>query len=448
MGSRADNSRAADLVSEPSGSVVEIANRRLSDLDESRGLEEHWTCAQALNASLTLSRSDGTTKEFTDLCSSYGAVNFGHCNEDIRLPAQPAVDLIAGIYPPEAERFASWLTNALDVDDFKVLFQVGGSFAVSTALSLSLRNRPGKILAIEGGFHGLGLDSLSATTAQRSMALHETPVRQSLASFVEILKPGASDVDWSAISCLIFEPIQGARGYVPLDADWLHALCGQAKAAGVTVIADEIQCGFYRFGDFSVARNMGLKPDILLFSKSMTNGLYPFSAVVYRQTLEAAIGDGVVLAHTFQTSAMGCYAACAVADYIDAHDVEADCRRVAEPLADAAARITENGWARDIYQIGPSLSFRPTMNAGDLVKECFSDQVLILGGGIEGERIRIAPPLTIGTEDLQDALKVMLSIMHRGGRQQGRQREMGNSTQPESDRKRNLLNDSGNVNIC
>ena len=88
------------------------------------------------------------------------------------------------------------------------------------------------------------------------------------------------------------------------------------------------------------------------------------------------------------------------------------------------------------------------MNAGDLVKECFSDQVLILGGGIEGERIRIAPPLTIGTEDLQDALKVMLSIMHRGGRQQGRQREMGNSTQPESDRKRNLLNDSGNVNIC
>ena len=116
-----------------------------------------------------------------------------------------------------------------------------------------------------------------------------------------------------------------------------------------------------------------------------------------------------VLAHTFQTSAIGCYAACAVADYIDAHDVEADCRRVAEPLADAAARIAENNWARDIYQIGPSLSFRPVMNAGDLVKECFSDRVLILGGGMEGERIRIAPPLTIASEDLRDALEVILS---------------------------------------
>ena len=406
---QADQSRAVDHEPDLSGARDESASRRLSDLDESRAFEEHWTCSRASNASLTLSRSDGTTEEFTDLCSSYGAVNFGHCNEDIRLPAKPGSDLVAGIYPPEAERFSRWLTNALDVKDFKVLFQVGGSFAVSTALSLALRNRPGKILSIEGGFHGLGLDALSATTTQRSMALQETPIRQSLASFVDVLTPGETDIDWSGISCLIFEPIQGARGYVPLEADWLHEICAQAGAARVTVIADEVQCGFFRFGDFSVARNMGLSPDILLFSKSITNGLYPLSAVVYRETLEAAIGDGVVLAHTFQTSAIGCYAACAVADYLDSHDVEADCRRIAQPLADAAARMAENHWAQDIYQIGPSLSFRPVMNAGDLVKECFADQVLILGGGTEGERIRIAPPLTIGTKDLQGALEVVLA---------------------------------------
>jgi acetylornithine/succinyldiaminopimelate/putrescine aminotransferase len=409
MDTHADDRHAVDPEPTSTDGVFDASDRQLSDLDESRAFSEHWTCSRALNASLTLCNDDGTTEDFTDLCSSYGAVNFGHCNEDIRLPAWPKADLVAGIYPPEAEKFARWLTDALDVSDFKVLFQVGGSFAVSTALSLALRNRPGKILAIEGGFHGLGLDALSATTAQRSMALHETPVRQSLASFVEVLKPGVTDIDWSAISCLIFEPIQGARGYVPLDADWLHELCTQAKAAGVIVIADEIQCGFYRFGDFSVTRKMDLNPDVLLFSKSMTNGLFPFSAVVYRQTLEAAIGDGAVLAHTFQTSAIGCYAACAVADYIDTHDVDADCWRVAEPLADAAARIAEHNWATDIYQIGPSLSFRPVMNAGDLVEECFAERVLILGGGMEGERIRIAPPLTIPSKDLQNALEVVLS---------------------------------------
>ena len=392
-----------------SGGVVEPTSRRLSDLDESRAFGDRWTCSRALNANLTLSRSDGTTEEFTDLSSCYGAVNFGHCNQDIRLPAHPRSDLVAGVYPPEAERFACWLTDALGVSDFKVLFQVGGSFAVSAALALAQRRRPGKILAIEGGFHGLGLDALSVTTAQRSFALQETPLRQSLDSFVDVLAPGETGVDWSGVSGLIFEPIQGARGFVPLDAPWLQELCAQAQIAGVTVIADEIQCGYYRFGDFSVAREWGLNPDILLFSKSMTNGLYPFSAVVYRQTLEAGIGEGVVLAHTFQTSALGCFAACAVADYIDSRDVKADCRRVAVPLAEAAARIEESGRAREIYQLGPSLSFRPATPAGDLVKACFADRVLILGGGIDGERIRIAPPLTIETETLRRALEILLS---------------------------------------
>jgi len=57
------------------------------------------------------------------------------------------------------------------------------------------------------------------------------------------------------------------------------------------------------------------------------------------------------------------------------------------------------------------------MNAGDLVKECFSDRVLILGGGMEGERIRIAPPLTIASEDLRDALEIMLSRLSTASRQ-------------------------------
>ncbi len=393
----------------PAVGSIEPTTWRLSDLDESRAYGERWTCVGALNASVTLRHGDGTTEDFTDLCSSYGAVNFGHCNEDIRLPANPSVDLVAGIYPPEAERFAGWLTDTLQVSGFKVLFQIGGSFAVTAALALAQKRRPGKVLAIEGGFHGLGLDALSVTTAQRSFALQETPLRQSLESLVSVLAPGETNVDWSGISCLIFEPIQGARGYVPLEAAWLQDICEQAKNAGLTIIADEIQCGYYRFGHFSVARAWGLNPDIVLFSKTMTNGLFPFSAVVYDETLEDGVGDGVVLAHTFQTSALGCYAACAVANYIDSHDVKADCDRLAGPLAEAAARIAKSDRARDIHQIGPSLSFRPETNAGDLVKACFADRVIILGGGMEGERIRIAPPLTIETPVLREALEIVLT---------------------------------------
>jgi len=51
-------------------------------------------------------------------------------------------------------------------------------------------------------------------------------------------------------------------------------------------------------------------------------------------------------------------------------------------------------------------------NAGNLVKACFAQRVLILGGGVDGERIRIAPPLTIATETLQRALEILLSRLN------------------------------------
>ena len=144
MDSRSDNQRTSDPEPELSDDEGDSTTRRLSDLDESRALGENWTCSQALNASLTLRRSDGSVEEFTDLCSSYGAVNFGHCNEDIRLPAQPGSDLVAGIYPPEAEKFARWLTNALDLNNFRVLFQVGGQFRCQHGAVACTAQPPGK----------------------------------------------------------------------------------------------------------------------------------------------------------------------------------------------------------------------------------------------------------------------------------------------------------------
>ncbi len=105
MGLRVGNDCVVDHDRNLSGRGVEPTDGRLSDLDESRAYGESWTCIQALNASLTLSRGEGTNEKFTDLSSSYGAVNFGHCNEEIRLPAHPSSDLVAGVYPPEAERF-------------------------------------------------------------------------------------------------------------------------------------------------------------------------------------------------------------------------------------------------------------------------------------------------------------------------------------------------------
>jgi 4-aminobutyrate aminotransferase-like enzyme len=140
----------------------------------------------------------------------------------------------------------------------------------------------------------------------------------------------------------------------------------------------------------------------------MTNGLYPFSAVVYSKKIKDAIPGDLYLAHTFQTSAMGCYAAMSVADYIDAHDVRGFCVSNERIMQQFAEELRQQPNVSDIYVTGPTLSFEVLDRKGrEVVRECLRSGVITFTGGPEGQRIRVAPPLTIPEESLKEALSVI-----------------------------------------
>ncbi len=364
----------------------------------------------ASGANLQLMDENLGVRECTDLMSAYGSVNFGHRNPEIAVRPS-SVDLVACLYPPEADTLAEWLCASLGLPGHEVLYQVGGSFAVATAIAIAQRRRPGAVLSVAGAFHGLGVDSLGLTGVHRDLALQGTAWSQGAGLAVRQIAPGALIEDWEGVSAVILEPVQGANGYVPLPPTWLAELTESAQGSGVTVVADEIQSGFYRHGALSVARAHGIEPDIILFGKSLTNGRYPLSAVVYKSTLLPASAAGVWLAHTFQTGAEGFRAACAVADYIDSHPVAEYCRSVSRPLAEAAATLTALG-AVDCHVTGPTLSFTvPGVSAREIVRRCFARGVLPFTGGETGERVRIAPPVTIRPAELEAALGILLSVI-------------------------------------
>ena len=384
----------------------------LSRLDEAAVFGEELVLISASNATIWLKNAQGQCKEYIDFMSAYGAVNFGHCNPKIQPFRDAVADIAACLYPPEASLFAEWLCTRLGLAEHRVLFQVGGSFAVSTALALVQRTRKGKIAAIQGAFHGLGIDTLCVTMTQRDLALQNTALLSSMKQQVIHLELGTFPDDWADISCLIYEPIQGANGYIPLDMDWLKALERSARAAGVFTIADEIQCGFFRHGSLSPARKHGLEPDILLYSKSMTNGLYPFSAVVYHRDLEQSIKSSVVLAHTFQTSALGCYAANAVASYLDSHPLDLEASRISDCFLGLKTQLEQIPIVSKIYVTGPTLSFE-VADGGTrtLVRRCIQEGVIPFVGGYSGQRVRVAPPLTISDEQLFYGTQTLFNIL-------------------------------------
>lgn len=382
---------------------------RLSRLDERFGLLDGCQYLSAENATFLIRLADGTSHEYLDLMSAFGSVNFGHANSDILRRIHGQHDVTGLCYPPEAESLAAWLcNNVAPGEDARVLFQVGGSFAVSAALALCLRARPGRIATVRGAFHGLAVDTVSITSVQRAFALNDTQLTSRLSEDVLIVDPGEVP-DLAGVSCLIYEPVQGANGYIPLDPAWLHGMEASARAAGAIVIVDEIQAGFFRHGSLSPSRALGLSPDIRLYSKSLTNGMYPLSAVVYPSWLEPPARQPF-LAHTFQTASYGYVAGAAVADWLGATAVETLCARVADVLRRCAADLTPDA-ARAIHVTGPALSFEPVRPAREIVREAFAHGLVVAAGGGAFQRIRVAPPLTIDPSDLERGVRALIEIV-------------------------------------
>lgn len=380
----------------------------LSPLCEMYSYSQPYEVLAAKNATIRLRAADGKIYPFTDLMCAYGAVNFGHMNQSIDPFRSLSSDLVACFYPPNAASYAAWLLNKLRLPGHSVLYQVGGSFAVSAAIAMAQRIRPGKILTVEGSFHGLGTDTLAASSRGRGASLQESPLVAEIDKHVIRVSAGAGFSAWDEVSCLLYEPVQGANGYVPLPPAWIRSLSQSAQAAGVTVIADEIQCGFYRFGFLSVAQQENLSPDIYLFSKSMTNGIYPLSAVVYPESFHRELPAGNdYWNHTFQTASLGLDAAEAVAAYIDSTDIAGKIAVVHGTLARTAERLSGNRALSHFHLAGPTLSFGAREGrAEEIVRACERHGVLaFLGGG--GSRVRIAPPITIPEEQLASALEVV-----------------------------------------
>jgi 4-aminobutyrate aminotransferase-like enzyme len=384
----------------------------LSPLDESSLLDPGLRLHHAENATLHLRDRDGGERVYTDFMSAYAAVNFGHRNPAIGRGIEERADMAALFYPEDADAVAAWLIRAVggadDGEQRRVLFQVGGSFAVSTAIALARAERPGRIATVRGAFHGLGIDTQAASSVQRGLALQGGALAELLDEQVVRLDPGGPAPDWKGISCLLYEPIQGANGYRPLDPAWLSDITKSARAAGVVGISDEIQCGFYRHGVLSPSTALGLEPDVVLFSKALTNGVFPLSAVVYKRRLEDAAAPGARLSHTFQTAAMGYAVARDVTRYLDATPVAQLAERIQATLAATAQVLADRGAAREIHVPGASLSFEPTRRpAREVVSAAFRAGVLAFTGGAGGERIRVAPPLTIPEEQLDAGLEVL-----------------------------------------
>lgn len=264
-------------------------------------------------------------RAYTDLLAGWGTQAFGH-----RPPAIEAalIDFLQGdapsFYPSGISPYAGLLARRLQERSGydAAFFASGGSEAVEAALKLArgATGRP-RIAYIEGAYHGCTFGSLAM--------MHGGPYRDIFGPHlpqVEALPYGDIGALERALAdpqlaAIVAEPVQvesGVRGIAPA---YLERLCHGTSEHGVLLVADEIQTGLGRTGQFLCSDRWPRQPDVVTLGKALGGGLMPLSAMLTRRAIFDRVYGQLALAEahasTFSGNALACVAGLAALDLLD-----------------------------------------------------------------------------------------------------------------------------------
>ncbi|WP_163511851.1 aspartate aminotransferase family protein [Fodinicola acaciae] len=299
----------------------------------------------------------------------------------------------------------------------RVHFGLNGADAVEVAVKLArLATGHTRVVAVEGGYHGKSLGALALT--------HHEHFRRGLENALsEVLHVPADDPDAVAkaladgpAAALVFEPVQGENGVVPLDPAVLASWCDAARSAGTMVIADEIQAGLRRCGPRSPALAVGLDVDALLVGKPLGGAVLPMSAAVMSERLFRPLArDPFLHTATFGGNPLGCAVVPVVLDLIEAHAVdgariEVEMRdglaavRAKHPDAIAGVRGRGLLWGVDLASAAL---------AGEVLVEVAQLGLIVSPCLSRPATIRLLPPIVASTAEVAEALELLENAIAR-----------------------------------
>jgi 4-aminobutyrate aminotransferase len=226
------------------------------------------------------------------------------------------------------------------------------------------------------------------------------------------------DVDPRSVACIVLEPVQGEGGFIPMPAEFVQALRRICDEHGIVYVDDEVQAGCARTGTLWAIEQLGVEPDLLVSGKTLGGGL-PLAAVTGRAELMDAVHVGG-LGGTFGGNPVACAAALAVLDQLTAPGLADRAEHVGSVLRarleEIAARQPLVG---EVRGLGPMLALelrKPTPDAAKATTTAaYGKGLLLLSCGLDGNVIRLLPPLTASDEELERGLGLLEEALGDAG---------------------------------
>ncbi|MES2886921.1 MAG: aspartate aminotransferase family protein [Pseudomonadota bacterium] len=268
---------------------------------------------------------DAQGKPHIDMISGWGTQAFGHRPAAIE---SALIEFLKGdqpsFYPssvsPHAGHLARLLSKRTGLD--AAFFASGGTEAVEAAMKLAraATGRP-RIACLAGAYHGctLGSVAMMAPGPYRDPFGPHLPEIDALPfDDEEALRQALADPKLAAI---VVEPMQIEAGVRTLSPSYLRLLCDGTQAAGVLLVADEIQTGLGRTGLFLRSETWPRRPDVVTLGKALGGGVMPLSAMLTRREVfdrvYGSLGMAEAHASTFSGNALACVAGLAALSHLD-----------------------------------------------------------------------------------------------------------------------------------
>jgi 4-aminobutyrate aminotransferase / (S)-3-amino-2-methylpropionate transaminase / 5-aminovalerate transaminase len=224
-----------------------------------------------------------------------------------------------------------------------------------------------------------------------------------------------SEIGVHNVAAVLIEPIQGEGGFVVPAEGFLPALSAWTSANGVVFIADEIQSGFARTGEWFAVNHEGVVPDLITTAKGLAGGM-PLAGVTGRAELMNAVHEGG-LGGTYGGNPVAAAASLATIQTIKDWNLLERALAIGETMVSALDQLAQDvsiigevrgrGAMQAIELVVPGTRKPNAAAAKAILAYCQQQGVITLLCGTDGNVLRLLPPLIISDEQLADGLAVV-----------------------------------------
>ncbi|WP_404404126.1 ornithine--oxo-acid transaminase [Pelagibacterium halotolerans] len=359
-------------------------------------------------------------KRYLDCLSAYSAVNQGHCHPRIfEALVEQAKKLTLTSRAFHNDQLGHFYQEIAELTgSHKVLPMNTGAEAVESAIKAvrkwgyevkGVEKDKAEIIVCANNFHGRTMGIVGFST--------DPDARNGFGPFApgfKIIPFGDAEAFEKAITPntvgFLVEPIQGEAGVIIPPAGYFKRVRDLCTEHNVTLILDEIQTGLGRTGKLLAEEHEGIEADVTLLGKALSGGYYPVSAVLSNSEVLGVLKPGQH-GSTFGGNPLACAVARMALKVLVEEGMIENAANLGPYFLEGLKSIKSNH-IREVRGRGLMLAVDLHREAGGAREFCYKlrDQG-ILAKDTHTDTIRIAPPLVITKEQIDDALEVFDKVL-------------------------------------